>query len=69
MKASERTAETLNEDKRYDDYAENRDDASISEYEITAAPSGFNVMTLKDLVDRKWLRIPGFQRNYVWDLP
>ncbi len=69
MKASERTAETLNEDKRYDDYAENRDDASISEYEITAAPSDFNVMTLKDLVDRKWLRIPGFQRNYVWDLP
>lgn len=27
---SERTSETLTEDKRYDDYAENRDDASIT---------------------------------------
>lgn len=69
MKANERPAETPIEDDRYDDYAENRDDASISEYEITAAPNDFNVMTLKDLVDRKWLRIPGFQRHYVWDLP
>lgn len=69
MKANEQLAETLIEDDRYDDYAENRDESSISEYEITAAPTDFNVMTLKNFVDRKWLRIPGFQRHYVWDLP
>ena len=61
-------AETSIEEDRYDDYAESSDDTLISEYDITAAPSDFNVMTLKDLVDRRWLRIPGFQRHFVWDL-
>ena len=69
MKENEQLAETLIEDDKYDDYAENRDESSIGEYEITAAPTDFNVMTLKNFVDRQWLRIPGFQRHYVWDLP
>lgn len=51
----------------YEDYA--YDEApSMSEYDLSAVPSDFNVMTLNQLVDNKWVRIPGFQRHFVWDL-
>ena len=55
------------EQERYDDYADDAD-ASMAEYNISAVPSDFNVMTLKQLVDNGWVRIPGFQRHFVWDL-
>lgn len=56
-----------NEQDRYEDYAGDTD-VSIAEYDISAVPSDFNVMTLKQLVDNGWVRIPGFQRHFVWDL-
>jgi len=55
----------------YDDYAERDTDGtevSIAQYDISPVPSDFNVMTLKQLVDTGWVRIPGFQRHFVWDL-
>ena len=53
----------------YDDYADADDtEVSIAEYDISPVPSDFNVMTLKQLVDTGWVRIPGFQRHFVWDL-
>ena len=52
----------------YEDYADGADQ-SIAEYDISAVPSDFNVMTLEQLVDNGWVRIPGFQRHFVWDLP
>ena len=55
------------EQERYDDYADDTD-VSMAEYDISAVPSDFNVMTLKQLVDKGWVRIPGFQRHFVWDL-
>ena len=53
-----------------DDYINDIDDAdsdSIGEYDITTVPSDFNIVTLKDLMNKRWIRIPGFQRNFVWD--
>lgn len=58
------------ETEKYEDYAADAD-VSMSEYDIydiSAVPSDFNVMTLKQLVDNGWVRIPGFQRHFVWDL-
>ena len=53
----------------FDDYADADDtEPSIAEYDLSTVPSDFNVMTLKQLVDNGWLRIPGFQRHFVWDL-
>ena len=52
----------------FDDYAEDKDELQIEEYEITASPNDFNVMTLNSFVDSGVVRIPGFQRNFVWDL-
>ena len=51
-------------------YEDNVDETegSIAGYDISAVPSDFNVMTLKQLMDNGWVRIPGFQRHFVRDL-
>lgn len=38
------------------------------EYDITASPNDFNVMTLNHIVDSGAVKMPGFQRNFVWDI-
>ena len=40
----------------------------IDDYDITAAPNDFNVKTIFDFIESGAVVIPGFQRNYVWDL-
>ena len=52
----------------FDDYAEEFDEIQIEEYDITAAPNDFNVITIFNFLESGAVRIPGFQRNYVWDL-
>ena len=52
----------------FDDYAEGVDEFQVGEYDITATPNDFNVMTLYSFVESGAVRIPGFQRNFVWDL-
>lgn len=52
----------------FDDYAEEADDLQVDEYDITATPNDFNVITLHNFVESGAVRIPGFQRNFVWDL-
>src|SRR6266508_3696873 len=51
-----------------DDYAEEADEIQINEYDITASPNDFNVLTIYNFLEAGSVRIPGFQRNYVWDL-
>jgi uncharacterized protein with ParB-like and HNH nuclease domain len=51
----------------FDDYAEEADDLQIDEYDITATPNDFNVLTLFSFIESGAVRIPGFQRNFVWD--
>ncbi len=43
-------------------------DISFTEYEISASPNDFNVRTLFDFIDSGIVRVPGFQRSYVWDI-
>jgi len=43
-------------------------DASFKDYQITATPNDFNVKTIVDFIDSGVVKIPGFQRNYVWDI-
>ena len=52
----------------FDDYADGDDDLQVEEYDITASPNDFNVMTLCSFIDAGSVRIPGFQRNFVWDI-
>ena len=52
----------------FDDYADGYAELQVEEYDITATPNDFNVMTLCSFIDSGSVRIPGFQRNFVWDM-
>jgi uncharacterized protein with ParB-like and HNH nuclease domain len=44
------------------------EDVGFSEYDISASPNDFNIKTLFDFIHSGIVKIPGFQRNYVWDI-
>lgn len=50
------------------DFDESANDISLAEYDITSTPNDFNIVTLFTLIDKGVIRIPPFQRNYVWDI-
>lgn len=39
----------------------------VDEYDIISSPNDFNLLTLQSFVEAGAIKIPGFQRNYVWD--
>lgn len=51
----------------FDDYVDDAEDLQVGEYDITSTPNDFNVLTLNSFIESGAVRIPGFQRNYVWD--
>lgn len=56
----------------FDDYVidseEQEDNFQIDEYDITATPNDFNILTIFNFLESGSIKIPDFQRNYVWDL-
>ncbi len=52
----------------YDDYSEHDDSVEIHEYDLTSSPNDFNISTIYNFIESGAVRIPGFQRNYVWDI-
>lgn len=60
-------AETLINDKWYIDLCEEEPETVVKEYDITATPNDFNILTLFSLIDNGVIKMPPFQRNYVWD--
>ena len=52
----------------YEDDEANDDESEIKEYDITASPNDFNILTLHSFIESGAVKIPGFQRNFVWDL-
>ncbi|SCL59854.1 Protein of unknown function DUF262 [Micromonospora chersina] len=40
----------------------------IEEYDLTSSPNDFNVSTIFSFIESGAVKIPGFQRNYVWDI-
>ncbi|MCH8089327.1 MAG: DUF262 domain-containing protein [Chloroflexi bacterium] len=58
-----------NEDKWFEDYASSEEsDFQIQEYDLTASPNDFNIMTIFSFIESGAIKIPGFQRNFVWDI-
>lgn len=43
-------------------------DVELTEYDISSNPNDFNVVTLNSYIESDAIKIPGFQRNYVWDI-
>jgi hypothetical protein len=59
------------EKRAVDWFEEDQDeDSSVAfkDYEVTASPNDFNVTTIVNFVKSGAVKIPGFQRNYVWDI-
>lgn len=61
------------EDTRYEPDAVDEDSAEddsyrIDQYELVSSPNDFNTKTLVDFIDSGVVIIPGFQRNFVWDI-
>lgn len=54
-------------DEWYIDLCEEETEAVVKEYDITATPNDFNILTLFSLIDNGVIKMPPFQRNYVWD--
>jgi uncharacterized protein with ParB-like and HNH nuclease domain len=50
------------------DEVEDDGDSPLREYDITAAPNDFNVLTIMSFLESGNVKIPAFQRNYVWDI-
>ena len=51
-----------------DDMMDSSDDVSFAEYDVSASPNDFNIKTLFDFIGSGVVKIPGFQRNYVWEI-
>lgn len=52
----------------FDPDAQSDPDIVIREYDIVASPNDFNVSSYFSFIESGAIVIPGFQRNYVWDL-
>lgn len=52
----------------FEEEASETDDFPIKEYDITASPNDFNISTMFSFIESGAVKIPGFQRNYVWDI-
>ena len=46
---------------------EEGDGPAVTEYDITSTPNDFNISTIFSLIDNGVIKMPPFQRNYVWD--
>lgn len=47
--------------------AEDGASGQIDEYQIVASPNDFNTLTINSFIEEGAIKIPPFQRNYVWD--
>jgi len=54
----------------FDDEEESqeREEYSLTEYDITASPNDFNTITIFNFIKSGAVKIPAFQRHYVWDI-
>ena len=52
----------------FEDETGETDDFQVKEYDITASPNDFNMFTMFSFIESGAVKIPGFQRNYVWDI-
>lgn len=47
---------------------DDEEDGQVDEYDLTSTPNDFNISTIYNFIESGAVKIPGFQRNYVWDL-
>jgi len=52
----------------YEDNVEGVEETLVTEYDVTSLPNDFNIKTIFDFMESGAVRVPAFQRNYVWDI-
>ncbi len=53
----------------YEDYVDSEVETSeVEDYDVSTSPNDFNISTMYDFIKSGVLVIPGFQRNYIWDI-
>ena len=63
------SAELRDEETLYEDYAADEEEVSgVEDYDVSTSPNDFNISTMHNFIQSGVLVIPGFQRNYVWDI-
>ncbi|KAA8885089.1 DUF262 domain-containing protein [Nocardia colli] len=50
-----------------DDASQEQEDVSVVEYDIVSSPNDWNFTTIVNFIESGALKIPAFQRNFVWD--
>lgn len=55
------------DEKWYEDIVDEGSEILVKEYDITSTPNDFNIQTIFSLIDNGVIKMPPFQRNYVWD--
>lgn len=69
MTATDKVNVSADEEIWFEDYAEeDGGDFQIDEYDLTAIPNDFNIITIFNFIESGAVRIPGFQRHYIWDI-
>src|SRR5690348_6413180 len=56
------------QDELFEEAGERETASQIEEYDLTSAPNDFNVSTIHSFIQSGAVKIPAFQRNYVWDI-
>lgn len=57
-----------NEDWIEADNPPEEEEGQIDEYDLNSTPNDFNVLTIFSFIESGAVKIPGFQRAYVWDI-
>lgn len=52
---------------KFEEIETEEDSGQIDEYSIVASPNDFNTRTMTSFIEEGAVKIPRFQRNYVWD--
>ncbi|MGO4295423.1 DUF262 domain-containing protein [Glutamicibacter sp. MCAF14] len=50
-----------------DDASNEYDEVEVEEYDIVSSPNDWNFSTIVSFIESGAMKIPSFQRNYVWD--
>lgn len=58
----------IEEEEWFEDYFKEGEDFQIDEYNLTATPNDFNLLTIFNFIESGSVIIPGFQRHYIWDI-
>ena len=53
----------------YDPEDEVEDSSVLGEFDLISTPNDFNILTIKNFLDTGAVKVPRYQRNFVWDRP